>query len=160
MALLFAVPLSWLLVRTDIPLKKTFYVLLTVGILIPVFLRTIAWILLLSPRIGLLNKWLVEIFNLAGPPLSLYNIPGMAFIQGVSFVPGAFFMLSAAYRSMDPSLEEAAYTSGVGKFTTFLNINIPITLPAVAAVMIYLFMTESPCLRFPPSSDSQRESWF
>ena len=140
-ALLFAVPLSWLLVRTDIPLKKTFYVLLTVGILIPVFLRTIAWILLLSPRIGLLNKWLVEIFNLAGPPLSLYNIPGMAFIQGVSFVPGAFFMLSAAYRSMDPSLEEAAYTSGVGKFTTFLNINIPITLPAVAAVMIYLFMT-------------------
>ena len=55
-ALLFAIPLSWLLMRTDIPFKKTFYVLLTVGILIPVFLRTIAWILLLSPRIGLLNQ--------------------------------------------------------------------------------------------------------
>jgi iron(III) transport system permease protein len=140
-ALLFAVPLSWLLMRTDIPFKKTFYVLLTVGILIPVFLRTIAWILLLSPRIGLLNRWLVEIFNLNGPPLSLYNIPGMAFIQGVSFVPGAFFMLSAAYRAMDPSLEEAAYTSGVGKLRTFFKINIPITLPAIAAVMVYLFMT-------------------
>jgi iron(III) transport system permease protein len=140
-ALLFAVPLSWLLMRTDIPFKKTFYVLLTVGILIPVFLRTIAWILLLSPRIGLLNKWLVEIFNLDGPPLSLYNISGMAFIQGVSFVPGAFFMLSAAYRAMDPSLEEAAYTSGVGKLRTFFRINIPLTLPAIAAVMVYLFMT-------------------
>ena len=140
-ALLFAVPLSWLLMRTDVPFKKTFYVLLTVGILIPVFLRTIARILLLSPRIGLLNRWLVEIFSLSGPPLSLYNIPGMAFIQGVSFVPGAFFMLSAAYRAMDPSLEEAAYTSGVSKFTTFLRINIPITLPAIAAVMVYLFMT-------------------
>ena len=66
-ALLFSIPLSWLLMRTDIPFKKTFYVLLTVGILIPVFLRTIAWILLLSPRIGLLNKWLVEIFDLARP---------------------------------------------------------------------------------------------
>jgi iron(III) transport system permease protein len=140
-ALLFAVPLSWLLMRTDVPFKKTFYVLLTVGILIPVFLRTIAWILLLSPRIGLINRWLVEIFHLQAPPLSLYNIPGMAFIQGVSFVPGAFFMLSAAYRAMDPSLEEAAYTSGVGKLTTFLRINIPITLPAIAAVMVYLFMT-------------------
>ena len=140
-ALVFAVPLSWLLMRTDIPFKKTFYVLLTVGILIPVFLRTIAWILLLSPRIGLLNKWLVQIFNLDGPPLSLYNIAGMAFVQGVSFVPGAFFMLSAAYRAMDPSLEEAAYTSGVGKLTTFFRINIPLTLPAIAAVMIYLFMT-------------------
>jgi iron(III) transport system permease protein len=140
-ALFFAVPLSWLLMRTDIPFKKTFYVLLTVGILIPVFLRTIAWILLLSPRIGLLNKWLMEIFDLAAPPLSLYNIAGMAFIQGISFVPGAFFMLSAAYRAMDPTLEEAAYTAGVGKLTTFLRINIPLTWPAMAAVMVYLFMT-------------------
>src|SRR5687767_11198224 len=139
--LLITVPLVWILMRTDIPLKKTIYVLLTVGILIPVFLRTIAWILLLSPRIGLVNRWLQQLFDLTSPPFNLYSIPGMAFVQGVSFVPGAFFMLAAAYRSMDPSLEEAAYTSGVGKLRTFLKINIPITWPAIAAVMVYLFMT-------------------
>jgi iron(III) transport system permease protein len=139
--LLFAVPLVWLLMRTDIPLKKTIYVLLTVGILIPVFLRTIAWILLLSPRIGLVNKWASQVFGLDQPLLSVYNIPGMAFVQGVSFVPSAFFMLAAAYRTMDPSLEEAAYASGVNKLRTFLKINIPITMPAIAAVMVYLFMT-------------------
>jgi iron(III) transport system permease protein len=139
--LLIAVPLVWILMRTDIPFKKTIYVLLTIGILIPVFLRTIAWILLLSPRIGLLNKWLMELFALSSPPFNLYSLTGMAFVQGVSFVPGAFFMLAAAYRSMDPSLEEAAYTSGVGKLRTFLKINIPITWPAIAGVMVYLFMT-------------------
>ncbi|MBI2211061.1 MAG: iron ABC transporter permease, partial [Deltaproteobacteria bacterium] len=139
--LLIAVPLVWILMRTDIPLKKTIYVFLTVGIIIPVFLRTIAWILLLSPRIGLLNKWLQELFALSSPPFNLYSLTGMAFVQGVSFVPGAFFMLAAAYRSMDPSLEEAAYTSGVGKLRTFFRINIPITFPAIAAVMVYLFMT-------------------
>lgn len=140
-ALLFTVPLVWLLMRTDLPFKKTIYVLLTLGILIPVFLRTIAWILLLSPRIGLVNQWASQIFGLDHPLVSLYNIPGMAFIQGVSFVPGAFFMLAAAYRTMDPALEEAAYTAGVSKLRTFLWINIPITLPAIAAVMVYLFMT-------------------
>jgi iron(III) transport system permease protein len=139
--LLIAVPLVWILMRTDIPFKKTIYVLLTIGILIPVFLRTIAWIILLSPRIGLVNKWLQELFALSSPPFNLYSITGMAFVQGVSFVPGAFFMLAAAYRSMDPSLEEAAYTSGVGKLKTFLRINIPITWPAIAAVMVYLSMT-------------------
>ncbi|MDP2652221.1 MAG: iron ABC transporter permease [bacterium] len=139
--LVFTVPLVWILMRTDIPLKKTIYVLLTIGILIPVFLRTIAWIILLSPRIGLLNIWLQELFALTSPPFNLYSITGMAFVQGVSFVPGAFFMLAAAYRAMDPSLEEAAYTSGAGKLRTFLKINIPITLPAIAAVMVYLFMT-------------------
>ncbi|HSK28970.1 MAG TPA: hypothetical protein VLA17_03325, partial [Candidatus Limnocylindria bacterium] len=137
--LLIAVPLVWILMRTDIPFKKTIYVLLTIGILIPVFLRTIAWILLLSPRIGLINKWLQELFALSSPPFNLYSLTGMAFVQGVSFVPGAFFMLAAAYRSMDPSLEEAAYTSGVGKLRTFLKINIPITWPAIAGVMVYLF---------------------
>jgi iron(III) transport system permease protein len=139
--LLITVPLVWVLMRTDIPFKKTIYVLLTIGILIPVFLRTIAWILLLSPRIGLVNKWLQGIFALNEPPFNLYSLAGMAFVQGISFVPGAFFMLAAAYRSMDPSLEEAAYTSGVGKLRTFLKINIPITWPAIAAVMVYLFMT-------------------
>ena len=140
-ALVFTVPLVWILMRTDIPLKKTIYVLLTVGILIPVFLRTIAWILLLSPRIGLMNKWLQSLFTLDTPPFNLYSLAGMAFVQGISFVPGAFFMLAASYRSMDPSLEEAAYTAGVGKLRTFLKINIPITWPAIAAVMVYLFMT-------------------
>jgi iron(III) transport system permease protein len=140
-ALLFAVPLVWLLMRTDLPLKRTIFVLMTVGILIPVFLRTIAWILMLSPRIGLVNQWASQIFGLEDPLLSLYNIPGMAFIQGVSFVPGAFFMLAAAYRTMDPALEEAAYTAGASKLRTFFKINIPITLPAIAAVMVYLFLT-------------------
>jgi len=140
-ALVFAIPLVWLLTRTDLPLKGTIYVLMTVGILIPVFLRTIAWILLLSPRIGLVNQWATQLFGLDHPLISLYNIPGMAFIQGVSFVPSAFFMLAAAYRTMDPSLEEAAYTAGVSKFQTFLRINVPITLPAIAGVMVYLFMS-------------------
>jgi iron(III) transport system permease protein len=139
--LVFAVPLVWLLNRTDLPLKGTIYVLMTVGILVPVFLRTIAWILLLSPRIGLVNQWARQLFGIDHPLISLYNIPGMAFIQGVSFVPSAFFMLAAAYRTMDPSLEEAAYTSGVSKFQTFLRINIPITWPAIAGVMVYLFMS-------------------
>ena len=139
--LVFAVPLVWLLMRTDLPLKGTIYVLMTVGILIPVFLRTIAWILLLSPRIGLVNQWAAQLFGLDHPLISLYNIPGMAFVQGVSFVPSAFFMLAAAYRTMDPSLEEAAYTAGVSKFQTFLRINVPITLPAIAGVMVYLFMS-------------------
>jgi iron(III) transport system permease protein len=69
--ILIAVPLVWILMRTDIPFKKTIYVLLTIGILIPVFLRTIAWILLLSPRIGLVNKWLQQAFALSDPPFNL-----------------------------------------------------------------------------------------
>jgi len=154
--LLFAVPIVWLLHRTDLPYRRTVYLLMTAGILIPTFLRTIGWILLLSPQIGLVNQLAMRLLGLQEPPFSLYNIPGMAFVQGISFVPAAFFMLSAAFSAMDPALEEAAYTSGVSKIRTFFKINLPITVPAIAAVMVYLLMTalsvfEAPAILGLPS---------
>ena len=88
-----------------------------------------------------MNQWATQLFGLDHPVIEASKYSGMAFIQGVSFVPSAFFMLAAAYRTMDPSLEEAAYTSGVSKFQTFLRINVPITWPAMAGVMVYLFMS-------------------
>ena len=155
-ALIFVVPMVWLLNRTDMPFKKTTYLLMIAGVLIPVFLRAIGWVLLLSPKIGLVNQLAMNLFGLREPPFSIYNIAGMAFVQGISFVPAAFFMLSAAYHAMDPALEEAAYASGVSKFRTFLKINVPITTPAIAAVMVYLLMTalsvfEAPAILGMPS---------
>jgi len=134
--LAITVPLVWLLNKTDLPGKGFFYLLMTVSVLIPTFLRAIAWILLTSPRIGLPGLLGFEQLD-----FSLYNLPGMSFVQGISFVPASFFMLSAAYRAMDPALEEAAYTSGVGKLMTFLRIMVPLTLPAIAAAFIYYFIT-------------------
>jgi len=149
--LTIAIPLVWLLNKTDLPGKGSFYLLMTVSVLIPTFLRAIAWILLTSPRIGLPGLLGFEQLD-----LSLYNLPGMSFVQGISFVPARFFMLSAAYRAMDPALEEAAYTSGVGKLMTFLRIIVPLTLPAIAAAFIYYFITalsvfEAPAILGLPS---------
>ena len=86
--------------RTDIPLKKTIYVLLTIGILIPVFLRTIAWIMLLSPRIGLINKWLQSILTWTTPPFNLYSLAGMAFVQG-RFLRARRFFHARRFLSLD-----------------------------------------------------------
>ena len=126
--LAFAVPLVWLLNRTDIPLKNTIYVLMTVGILIPVFLRTIAWILLLSPRIGLVNQWAMQLFNLDQPIISLYNIPGMAFVQGVSFVPSAFFM--PFLQAIKPTLRALA---GLGSYGMRRELGVPKLDPATGS---------------------------
>lgn len=137
----FLIPLTFLLTRCDVPFRWGFIVLLSMVILIPTFLRAIGWIMLLSPEIGAINRLLMATFGLEKPPLSIYNMFGMAFVQGLSFVPAGFFMLSAAYRAMDPALEEAGYTSGMGRLRTFLKINLPLTVPALLGVFIYLMMT-------------------
>jgi iron(III) transport system permease protein len=137
---LFLLPLTFLLTRTDLPFRWLFIGLFSVVILVPTFLRAIGWIMLLSPQIGLINKALMAAFALQQAPLSIFGMLGMAFVQGLSFVPGAFFMLSAAHAAMDPSLEEAAYTSGLGRLRTFLRVNLPLTAPATLGVFVYFFM--------------------
>lgn len=136
----FAVPIVWLMNRTDLPLKGLFFILMGLGILIPVFLKVMGWVLLASPRIGLLNTLATTLFGLEKPLFNIYTISWMGFLQGVSFVPLAFFMLSAAYQAMDPALEEAAYTGGVSKLNTLLRIDVPITTPALLGVIIYVTM--------------------
>jgi iron(III) transport system permease protein len=140
-AFVFLLPLVWLFNRTDLPFKQTFYVLITLGVLVPAFLRSIAWIMLLSPVNGLANTWLQGLLGLRHPPFDIYTLGGMAFVQGTSFVSTGFFMMSAAWAAIDPALEEAAQVAGLSRLRTFLRVNLPLTMPAILAVMIFLFMT-------------------
>jgi len=47
--------LAWVSERTNTPFKKLFVVMSLIPFIIPGILSTIAWILLLSPKIGLIN---------------------------------------------------------------------------------------------------------
>ena len=145
----FAVPAAWLIERTDIPCRRLWLTLMGLGIVIPTFLKAIAWILLLSPKIGILNKLFMEILGLDTAPISIYNLWGMSFIQGIILTPPAFFMIAAAYKSMDPSLEEAAFVSGVGRLKTLFFINLRLTLPAILAAILYLFITTIEVFEIP-----------
>jgi iron(III) transport system permease protein len=139
-ALFFVIPLVWLLNRTDLPFKRTILILMISGFLVPSFLRAAGWILVFSPQVGLANQLARSLFDLADPPFNIYNIPGMAIVQGLSLVPSAFFMLSAAAAAMDPALEEASLTTGAGRLRTALRVSLPLVWPALLATTIYLLM--------------------
>jgi len=140
-SLFFAGPLSWLLNRTELPLRDFFTSLLAVVVLIPGFVKAMGWILLINPRIGLINNALAGIFGLESVPLSLANPYGMAWVMGLSLTPSMFFLLSGPMRSMDPSLEEAAAVSGANRWWTFAKVGLPLVWPAVLGGSIYHFMT-------------------
>jgi iron(III) transport system permease protein len=48
-------------------------------------------------------------------------------------------MVVATYRTMDPSLEEAARVHGLGIFRTLLYVTLPLTFPGIIAAAIYVF---------------------
>lgn len=60
-ALVVGVFLAWLLARTDIPMKGTLEFLFWLSFFLPALPITMGWILLLDPKFGMLNQWLVSL---------------------------------------------------------------------------------------------------
>lgn len=138
-SMIFAVTMSFLVERTNSPFRNVAYGLMFVPLIMPGLLKAIAWVLVLSPRIGLINQlWFALGFT--QPLVNAYSIPAMWWVEGLSLTPMAFLLLGAAFKAMDPVLEEAAATSGAGKPRTFFRVTLPLMAPAFAGVALLQFV--------------------
>lgn len=136
-----AISFSWILERTDIPLRSLFVALLMAPMAMPAMVLAMAWVLLASPTIGLINLALREVFGLTGQgPLNIYTLWGMILVTSLSMVPSIYIMISGAFRRMDPALEDASQVFGVSGWRTFRLITLPLLLPALAAAAMYYFV--------------------
>ncbi|MHA1571617.1 MAG: carbohydrate ABC transporter permease, partial [Alphaproteobacteria bacterium] len=55
-------------------------------------------------------------------------------------VPVALYMLQGYFRGLPPELEEAGLMDGLGRIGVILKITLPLSLPALASVALYVFM--------------------
>ncbi|MEK7783495.1 MAG: ABC transporter permease subunit, partial [Candidatus Binatota bacterium] len=132
--------LAWVSERTNTPLKKLFVVMALIPFIIPGILSTIAWILLLSPKIGLINLAVKELLGLEAAPFNVYSMGGMVWAEAIHLYPLVFLLMSAAFRNMDTSLEEASLTAGSSTFTTFSRITLPLMRPAMVSALLIMFI--------------------
>jgi iron(III) transport system permease protein len=132
--------LAWLVERTNTPLRVIFYPMAVIPLILPGVLEAIAWIFLLSPKFGYINVALMSLFGLARPPFNAFTLPGMIWIHSVGQVPLAFLMMVAAFKSMDPSLEESAMMSGASTWQTLRRITLRMLMPTSASVLLILFV--------------------
>jgi iron(III) transport system permease protein len=132
--------LAWMNERTNTPFKTLFFALSIIPLVIPGILFTIAWILLGSPKIGVLNLALQDWFGLERPLFNVYSLWGMMWVDGLHYSPMAFLLMTAAFRSMDPSLEESATMSGANIFQVARRVTLKLVWPAILATLLVLFV--------------------
>jgi len=132
--------LAWVSERTNTPLKKLFVVMSLIPFIIPGILSTISWILLLSPKIGLINIVVKDILRLESAPFNVYSMWGMIWAESIHLYPLVFLLMSAAFRNMDTSLEEAALASGSSTFQTFCHVTLPLMRPAMFSLLLINFV--------------------
>ena len=132
--------LAWMNERTNTPFKTVFFALSIIPLIIPGILFTVAWILLASPKIGIANLALKTWLGINEPLFDIYSLAGMIWVDGLHYSPMAFLLMSAAFRSMDPALEESAMMSGANIFQVAWRVTLRLVWPAIFATILILFV--------------------
>jgi iron(III) transport system permease protein len=71
---------------------------------------------------------------------NIYSMGGMIWVDGLHYSSMAFLIMTAAFRSMDPSLEESAMMSGASVPQIAWHITLKLTWPAIFATLLILFV--------------------
>lgn len=139
LALALGTTLAYVQVRTDAPFKGLFFAASLVPLIVPGILYTASWIFLADPGIGLVNTLFFK--PLTGhSPVNVFSLWGMIWVQGLHLAPVAFLLMVAAFRAMDPSLEESALMSGARKLTVLRRITVPLLRPAIISSVLLMFV--------------------
>lgn len=133
-----AVPLGWLLVRTDLPGRRVWTVLTILPLVFPSYVAGFAVIAMLGPRGGLQQA--LAPLGAARLP-DIYGLPGAALTLIIVSYPYILLSVRAALQSMDASLEEAARGLGHTAWSTFRRVTWPHLRPALAsgALLVALY---------------------
>jgi iron(III) transport system permease protein len=137
-ALLIGVAAAWLVERSDLKGKSLVFTFLLIGLLMPGFFTAMGWLMLLHPKIGLVNQAVMGWFGLSSAPFNIVSVPGMGWVQGLGLASLTFIMVSASMRAMDPALEEAAQISGATFLSTMRHITLPLAVPGILAAALYV----------------------
>ncbi|WP_198409583.1 ABC transporter permease [Limnochorda pilosa] len=128
-AVLLAVPLSWLLLRADLPGARFWSSLLVLPLAVPSYIGGFVLISAVGPG-GLLAQLLrpLGVESLPEP----YGFAGAWIALTLFTYPYVLLSVRAAWSRLDPALEEASRSMGLGRWATFWGVTLPQLRPAIA----------------------------
>ena len=138
MAVVIGFVLAWILTRTNIPGRGRLERLMELPYYMTPLVGAMAWGILASPKTGLLNQaW--RVIGGRADLFDIYSPMGIAWVMALFEGTVAFVMISAAMKSMDPSLEESSRVLGAGKMRTALLVTLPLVAPGVLSATVFVF---------------------
>lgn len=133
--------LAWINQRTDAGMGAVGGLMPIIPLLIPNVAMSIGWVFIAAPRVGFLNGWLATLPDWMSFQVNIYSWAGMIFIYTINGVPYVYLIAAAAFRNMDPALEEASRINGAGIWRTFWKVSLPSVKPALVSSALLLTIT-------------------
>jgi iron(III) transport system permease protein len=145
-ATLLGAAMAILLVRTNIPLRRTFSELLQAPLYVSSLVMAFGWYILYGPS-GYLTLAIASLMGEA--PWNLYTLTGIGVLAGFALAPVIFLYCSSTLHLMDASLEDAARCSGASPMRAMFTITLPLMRPAILYSLLLCFVGSIELLSIP-----------
>ena len=130
-ALLVGVSLAWLVSRSDLPGGRFWAVAAGLPLVIPSYVAALILLAAFGPR-GFLQQVLEGPFGVERVP-EIYGLLGAVLALTISTYPYVYLLAVAAFRELDPALEEASRSLGRSRAQTFRRVTLPVLRPSLGA---------------------------
>ncbi len=138
-ALALGAGLAWLIVRTDLPFKKTIGFLVILPYMLASWFKAFVWLTIFkNDKIGGGGGLFQYITNIAPPDWLAYGFLPIVIALSTHYYVFSYLLVGAALGSMGSSLEESAGILGANRFTTLRKITFPLVLPAILSAFILI----------------------
>jgi molybdate transport system permease protein len=127
-ALVFGVPLAWVLARVNFPGRGIVRALCTLSMVVPPVVGGVALFFSFGRR-GLFGQYLDRWFGLRLP----FTTRGVIVAQTFVAMPFLVLTVEAALRQIDRRFEDAAHTLGGSRWYVFRRLTLPTIRPALVA---------------------------
>jgi iron(III) transport system permease protein len=124
------VTLAYLTVRTDLPFRRFWTVVVSLPLVIPSYIGAFAYVSAFGPQ-GDFQRFLAP-FGVERIP-EIYGLHGAVLVLTLYTYPYVFITTRASLKSMDTTLIDAARTLEHSRWAAFRRVTVPQIRPAVAA---------------------------
>jgi molybdate transport system permease protein len=128
LAVLFGLPIAWLLARTEFRGKAIVRAFAILPMVLPPVVGGVALLFSFGRR-GLVGQYLDRWFDITLP----FTTKGVILAETFVAMPFLVITVEAALRSLDTRYEDAAATLGAGRWTVLRRITLPAIAPSLAA---------------------------
>jgi spermidine/putrescine transport system permease protein len=137
---LLSLPLAYAIAFKVRRYKRLVYTLIIIPLWVSYVVRAYAWRLILG-REGLLNGLLLHA-GLADGPIEAFLYSDVAVVIGMVhiFTPFVLMPLYTSFEQIPRQLIEASQDLGAGRFTTFVRVVLPLSLPGLIAGATFAFV--------------------
>lgn len=140
LSLLIGYPVAYFLAKKVRRFKLTLLLLVILPLWTSYLVRSYAWMLILGTQ-GLVNQLLLAT-GVTNDPVAwlLYSDFAVTVALVHIYMPYFILPLYAVLEKIEPSVLEAAWDLGGGRFRTFFSIILPLSMPGVATGCLFVFI--------------------